>query len=170
MDGDRKYKQAGYQDSSSEKTNGGGSKADHYINGEYYGPRAPLDGPRTPRLVRSVAASRCFNCSNALPAGFDFLEPCPKCATLLHCCSQCGHMDSSARFQCLQTIPERIPYKDKSNECKLFSPRITVARDTAAPVTAPNAKPSPVTAAPNVPRKVQDARNAFDNLFKKTPE
>ena len=60
MDGDRKYKQAGYQDSSSEKTKAGGSKADHYINGEYYGPRAPLEGPRTPRLVRSVAASRCF--------------------------------------------------------------------------------------------------------------
>ena len=79
-------------------------------------------------------------------------------------------MDSSARFQCLQTIPERIPYKDKANECTLFSPRITVARDTAAPVTAPNAKPTPITAAPNVPRKVQDARNAFDNLFKKNPE
>ena len=168
MDGNQKYKQAGYQDSSSEKTKVGGNKADHYSNGEYYGPRAPLEGPHAPRLVRSVTASRCFNCSNPLPAGFDFLQPCPKCATLLHCCAQCGHMDSSARFQCLQTIPERIPYKDTTNDCTRFSPRITVARDTAAPVTAPNTKPTPVTAAPNVPRNVQNARDAFDNLFKKT--
>lgn len=158
MDGDRKYKQAGYQDSSRDK------KPDHYVNGEYYGPRAPIDGPRTPRLVQSVAASRCFNCSTPLPAGFDFLKPCPKCATALHCCSQCGHMDSSARFQCLAPIPERIAYKDKPNDCALFSPRITVARDTAPPVTS---QQKPVAPPAGVPRKVQDARTAFDNLFKK---
>jgi hypothetical protein len=29
---------------------------------------------------------------------------------------------------------------------------------------------APLVAAPNVPRKVQDARAAFDNLFKKTSE
>ncbi len=154
MDGDRKYKQPGYQDKR---------------EGEYHAPRTPVDGPPTPRLVRSVAASRCFNCSNVLPAGFDFTEPCPKCAVALHCCSQCGHMDSSARFQCLQPVPERIPYKDRANECTFFSPRITVARDTAAPV-APKPAGLPLVAAPNVPRKVQDARTAFDNLFKKTSE
>jgi hypothetical protein len=78
-------------------------------------------------------------------------------------------MDSSARFQCLQPVPERIPYKDRANECASFSPRITVARDTAAPV-APKPSGLPLVAAPNVPRKVQDARTAFDNLFKKTSE
>jgi hypothetical protein len=154
MDGDRKYKQPGYQDRR---------------EGEHHAPRSPVDGPPTPRLVRSVAASRCFNCSNVLSAGFDFAEPCPKCGVALHCCSQCTHMDSSARFQCLQPIPERIPYKDRANECPQFSPRITVARDTAAPVAAKSAA-VPLVAPPNVPRKVQDARTAFDNLFKKTSE
>lgn len=154
MDGDRKYKQPGYQDRREE---------------EHHAPRTSVDGPPPPRIVRSVAASRCFNCSNVLPVGFDFNEPCPKCAAALHCCSQCGYMDSSARFQCLQPVLERIIYKDKANECARFSPRITVARDTAAPVP-PKSSSLPLVSAPSVPRKVQDARTAFDNLFKKTSE
>ena len=154
MDGDRKYRQPGYQER---------READRPA------PRTGGEGPATPRFVRSVAASRCFHCSTVLPAGFEFTTPCPKCAAALHCCSQCAHLDSSARFQCLQPIPERMPYKDRANECASFSPRITVARDTAAPV-APRAAGAPLVAAPNVPRKVQDARAAFDNLFKKTSE
>ena len=67
MDSDRKYRQNGYMDSDRD------SKA-FAKTPKPQGPRPPLDvtGPRLPRLVQHVAASRCFNCSTTLPAGTDF--------------------------------------------------------------------------------------------------
>jgi hypothetical protein len=155
MDSDRKYRQRGYQDSDPKpERNGNGSRPS--------GPRPPLDitGPRLPRLVQAVTASRCYNCATAIPPGTDYTGACPKCGAALHCCKQCGHFEPSTRFQCLKPIPERIPIKDKTNQCQLFEPRVTVARD-AAPA------PPPVQNANNVVRNPNDARSAFDALFKK---
>jgi hypothetical protein len=50
------------------------------------------------------------------------------------------------------------------NECELFKPRVTVARDLAA-----GNHPAPQVSAP-APRSPGDARAAFDNLFKKPTE
>jgi hypothetical protein len=61
----------------------------------------------------------------------------------------------------LKPIPIRIAAKDKANECGLFSPRVTVARDGAS---ASAAVPVPVV---EEPRNPNDARSAFDRLFKK---
>ncbi|HWB97864.1 MAG TPA: hypothetical protein VG672_14215 [Bryobacteraceae bacterium] len=129
------------------------------------GPRLPIDvtGPRLPRLVQAVAASRCFNCATPLPADINFGGNCPKCNAPLHCCKQCAHFEPSTRFQCLKPIPVRIPLKDKANECTLFSPRVTVARDGVAP--PPSAAVIPPTV--ETPRSPEDARSAFDRLFKK---
>jgi hypothetical protein len=114
--------------------------------------------------VQHVAAARCFNCSTALPPGTDFNGNCPKCNAELHCCKQCSHFEPSTRFQCLKPIPVRIPVKDKTNECTLFTPRVTVARDgTASNSTAA----LPIPQGPPAPRNADDARNAFDRLFKK---
>ncbi len=126
------------------------------------GPRPPIDitGPRLPRLVQTVVASRCYNCATTLPAGTDFKGNCPKCGVALHCCKQCAHFEPSTRFQCLKPIPVRIASKDQANQCESFSQRVTVARDTTASGTAP----SP---APAAPRSPNDARAAFDQLFKK---
>ena len=158
MDDDRKYRHRGYQDSDRE----------HGQNGKDrprppQGPRTLQDpaGPRLPRLVQAVTASRCHNCSNTLPHGTDFKGTCPKCNAALHCCKQCAHFEPSTRFQCLKPVPARIPVKDQTNECELFSPRVTVMRDGAAPSAQP---PAP---APAQVRNPQDARAAFDNLFKK---
>jgi hypothetical protein len=52
--------------------------------------------------------------------------------------------------------------KDQANECELFGPRVTVARD-AAPGNNNHHSVAPVQA----PRSSTDARAAFDNLFKK---
>src|ERR1700733_14724559 len=138
MDSDRKYRQHGYFDSSSTSSNGNGSNG--ASRPKPSGPRPPLDitGPRLPRLVQAVTASRCYNCSTTFPPGTAFDGPCPKCGTALHCCKQCAHFEPSTRFQCMKPIPVRIPVKDKANECTLFSPRVTVARDgvTAAPPPA----------------------------------
>ena len=161
MDGDRRYKQRGYQES---------DRNDSYRSDrpKQQGPRPPLDitGPKLPRLVQSVVASRCYSCAMALPADTDFRGNCPKCGTPLHCCKQCAHFEPSTRFQCLKPIPERIPVKDAANQCSLFSPRVTVARDGLPSGNGLNGSRPDVS--PQVtPRTATDAREAFNNLFKK---
>jgi len=158
---DRKYRQNGYMDSDRE------GKAFREDRSKPQGPRPPLDitGPRLPRLVQHVAASRCYNCSTAIPPGTDFSGTCPKCNAELHCCKQCSHFEPATRFQCLKPIPVRIPLKDKTNECTLFTARVTVSRDGTA--SQPAAPPS-ANVGPAAPRNADDARNAFDRLFKKT--
>jgi hypothetical protein len=86
---------------------------------------------------------------------------CPKCNAALHCCKQCSHFEPSTRFQCLKPIPARLPIKDAANTCELFSPRVTVARDGAAPSAVAGVVADPAPRTPN------DARSAFDKLFKK---
>ncbi len=158
MDSDRKYRQRGYMDSDRPESRGPREERP-----KPQGPRPPIDvtGPRLPRLVQAVAAARCFNCATPLPPGIDFNGNCPKCNAALHCCKQCAHFEPSTRFQCLKPIPVRIPVKDKANECTLFAPRVTVARDGVA------AAPLPVAPAVETPRSPEDARSAFDRLFKK---
>lgn len=163
MDDDRKYRQRGYMDSG--RYDNGGRREDR-DRPKPSGPRPPIDitGPRLPRLVQSVVAARCYNCSTTLPAGSDFPETCPKCNAALHCCKQCAHFEPSTRFQCLKPIPARIAPKDQKNDCPLFKPRVTVARDAAPAAQGPTANPRAAVASPRTP---SDARAAFDSLFKK---
>jgi hypothetical protein len=182
MDSDRKYRQHGYSDSNSGYSNGqrsginGSSSNGSYGGGSHSsekprpsGPRPPIDitGPRLPRLVQAVAASRCYSCSTTLPPGTIFSGPCPKCGAQLHCCKQCVHFEPSTRFQCSKPIPLRIPIKDQTNECTLFSPRVTVAREaTSSQPNGASRLPAPGLNTPP-PRNASDARDAFDRLFKK---
>jgi len=167
MDSDRKYRQHGYSDSdhhSNGHSNGNGNG-----NGQRpkpSGPRPSIDitGPRLPRLVQAVTASRCYSCAATLPPGTDFGGTCPKCNAALHCCKQCVHFESSTRFQCMKPIPVRIPIKDHANDCSLFSPRVTVAREVSGQNGSRSPVPSMTTPAP---RNAMDARDAFDRLFKK---
>jgi hypothetical protein len=160
MDGDRKYRQHGYQDS---------DRANSSYRTERPKPQSsklPIDvtGPKLPRLVQTVVASRCFNCAATLAPDTDFKGTCPKCGAALHCCKQCVHFDSSTRFQCLKPIPVRIAVKDQANTCQLFSPRVTVARDVLPSGTVSRLGPASLMPAP---RNANDARAAFDSLFKK---
>ena len=161
MEDDRKYRQRGYMDSDRDRDGRDRRPAERP---KPSGPRPPIDvtGPRLPRLLQNVVAARCFNCSTTLPPDVDWKGKCPKCGSDLHCCKQCAHFEPSTRFQCLKPIPQRIPVKDKANECALFSPRVTVARD-AAPANNNNNS----VAAVQPPRSPSDARAAFDSLFKK---
>ncbi|MGH9860319.1 MAG: hypothetical protein ACRD5F_09885, partial [Candidatus Acidiferrales bacterium] len=95
-------------------------------------------------------------------SGFDENGKCPKCALELHCCKQCRHFDTGARFECTQPIPERIPKKDAKNDCTFYEFRYTVEKDTA-PASAAPAPQAPLTS----PSSAHDARKAFDDLFKK---
>jgi hypothetical protein len=166
MDSDRKYRQHGYFDSSSAPSNGNNGAS----RPKPSGPRPPLDvtGPRLPRLVQAVTASRCYNCSTTLPPGTAFDGPCPKCGTQLHCCKQCAHFEPSTRFQCTKPIPVRIPIKDQANTCGLFSPRVTVAREASSMQLPGGATKLPAAGLNTPPPKnASDARDAFDRLFKK---
>jgi hypothetical protein len=159
MDADRKYKQRGYME-----VNGFVGDSVREDRTRTPGPRPPIDitGPRLPRLVQNVAASRCYSCAVTLSNGVDFKGTCPKCGAALHCCKQCSYFEPSTRFQCLKPIPARLVVKDAANQCDLFSTRVTVARDVAPAASAAVAQRvlEPVT-------KPSEARAAFDSLFKK---
>jgi hypothetical protein len=161
MEGDRKYRHSGYQDSYREHDR-------REERPRPQGPKLPIDvtGPRLPRMVQAVAAARCYNCAAMLPPGTDFSGQCPKCHAALHCCKQCAYFEPSTRFQCLKPVPVRISPKDAANNCELFKPRVTVARDSVAapPVVSPGALPHQIAE----PRSPSDARAAFDSLFRKT--
>jgi hypothetical protein len=169
MEGDRKYRQNGYQDSPSSRSNG--DRRDDRPRPQ--GPRPPIDvtGPRLPRMVQSVTAARCYSCSIALPPDVDFHGNCPKCASALHCCKQCANFEPSTRFQCLKPVPLRISPKDAANQCELFNPRVTVARDSAA-LQSNGFGSHGQGPGGNVPapRSATDARAIFDSLFKKPSE
>jgi hypothetical protein len=164
MDSDRKYRQNGYQDNSSTPQNGNGSNG--APRPKPSGPRPPIDitGPRLPRLVQAVTASRCYNCSTTLTPDMLFTGPCPKCGVQLHCCKQCSYFEPSTRFQCMKPIPLRIAVKDQANECTLFKPRVTVAREGSS-TQGGGQRPAGLNTPP--PRNASDARDAFDRLFKK---
>ena len=160
MDGERKYKQRGYMES--DRDNGRPREE----RPRPQGPKPPIDvtGPRLPRMVQAVTASRCYNCATALPSDSDWKGNCPKCGKPLHCCKQCAHFEPGTRFQCLKPIPVRIAVKDQANQCELFKARVTVARDATSGSTSYTNGNTPKIAEPRSPG---DARAAFDNLFKK---
>lgn len=156
MDSDRKYRQRGYNDLERDSTRPDRPRTQ--------GPKLPIDvtGPRLPRLVQAVTASRCYNCATTL-TDVDYAGKCPKCSAALHCCKQCAHFEPSTRFQCLKPIPARIPSKDQANQCELFKPRVTVAREATQAQPQSNGTTSRV----QQPAGPSNGRTAFDNLFKK---
>jgi hypothetical protein len=164
MEGDRKYRQRGYMDTDAAPS---GVREDRQ---KPRGPRPPIDvtGPRLPRLVEATSASRCYNCTAPLPADFDFSGNCPKCNVALHCCKQCSYFEPSTRFQCTKPIPARVDAKGAANDCTFYKARVTVARDSAPPPPAGFRTPPPGVRLEDVtPKTANDARIAFDNLFKK---
>jgi hypothetical protein len=140
---DRKYRQRGYQDSGREPQKKFEQSAPARKDNTF-GPR-PLNMPGT----RTV--SRCAQCGTLLQSLAEPLGQCPKCSFDLHSCKQCEHFDPSSRFECNQPIPERLSPKDKRNDCSFYSMRVSFEKETT----------SKGIARPN------DARQAFDNLFKK---
>ncbi len=144
---DRKYRHRGYQDSDREER-----------------PRSPRpEGtPQAPRLdgaPRGRTAGgpkelvfRCAVCGHKAQllgeVAADAL--CEGCGKPLHTCTNCTFFDTGARFECRKPIPQRVESKTKANSCELFQPK--AMRDLQA----------------RGPSSPQDARSAFDALFKKS--
>ena len=139
---DRKYRQRGYQDRGEEKLQKsapGPVKKDNTF------------GPRPLQMPARQQVSRCAQCGTLLQSPSEPPGKCPKCGFDLHSCKQCAYFDPSSRFECTQPTPERIPKKDVRNDCTFYSMSVRVEKETSTPSAM----------------KPMDARQAFENLFKK---
>ena len=105
-------------------------------------------GPKPVNLPGTRAVSRCAQCGTLLQG---MPSQCPKCGFELHSCKQCTYFDPGSRFECMQPIKERIAKKDARNECEFYEIRVTREKETSTPVSL----------------RPNDARAAFENLFKK---
>lgn len=146
-----KYRQHGYQDRDrAEKPRGepgerpAGKKIERPAKGDY------SLGPRPVNMPGTRAVSRCSQCGTVLsgmpPGGL-----CPKCGFELHSCKQCNYFDPGSRFECMQPVPKRIEKKDARNDCSFYEMRVAREKETSTPAR----------------QRPNDARQAFENLFKK---
>lgn len=145
---DRKYRQRGYQDRSEEprqKSAPPPAKRDNTF------------GPRPLQMAATRQVSRCAECGTLLQGVADPAAKCPKCGFDLHSCKQCTYFDPSSRFECMQKVLERIAPKDMRNDCSFYSMRVMLEKETSSSQTTTSINPT----SPN------DARRAFENLFKK---
>lgn len=146
MNDDRKYRHRGYQESDRDSAPRRPS-----------GPRPDRDdgAPRGRGIDQNKAVVfRCKHCGEKV-LDLDSIAvgaTCRKCGEALHACSQCTHFDTSARFECTQPIPARIASKQAANECTFYSP----------------AKTFDLTGSRGTVATPDDARSAFDALFRKS--
>src|SRR6187402_1185044 len=148
---ERKYRQRGYQDEPKKGPQGGGQAQKRPP--EQKAPGRQLQdpsGPKTPNLMASHEVFRCARCGNRLSLPVTLGARCGKCGVGVHSCLHCVSFDTSARWECAQTIPARVSPKDEGNLCTVFEARTTVERETST-AAQPDSKPS--------------ARQAFDDLF-----
>ncbi len=144
-----KYRQHGYQDRDRDDAAKKGSHGSGEQSGSPPPKRDNTFGPRPVNMPGTRAVSRCAQCGTVLqrtPGG-----NCPKCGFDLHSCKQCMYFDPGSRFECMQTVKERVAKKDVRNDCTFYEIRVTREKETSTPATL----------------KPNDARQAFENLFKK---
>jgi hypothetical protein len=141
-----KYRQHGYQDRDFEPRK-------ERESGERTGPPSKRDntfGPRPLKMPGIREVSRCAQCGTVLP-GMPPGGLCPKCGFELHSCKQCAFFDPGKRFECMQPVTKRIEKKDARNDCTFYELRVAREKETSTPAA----------------QKPTDARQAFENLFKK---
>jgi hypothetical protein len=93
----------------------------------------------------------CYHCGTEVKVGRVVYrtDDCPNCSSDVHCCLNCSNYDTAAHNRCREPNAEWVADREKANFCDFFMPN----KLTAAPVR---------TSAPK-----DDARKAFDSLFKK---
>lgn len=92
----------------------------------------------------------CFHCGRVYQY-IDRLarkETCAQCGSDLHCCRNCTFYDATAPRECREPVADPVRYKDRANFCDYFDPRAAASGDKKAGTH-------------------EDARKAWDNLFKK---
>ncbi|HKW26129.1 MAG TPA: hypothetical protein VJN48_10125 [Terriglobales bacterium] len=139
---ERKYKQRGYMDR--------GGTEDKRESREQERPRKVLGGPRTVLMPGTREVSRCAQCGVLIQNLAEPAGQCSKCGAALHSCKQCKYFDPGSRFECRQPVAERVARKDAANSCTFFAMKVTVEKETTSGGV-----------------RADDARRAFENLFKK---
>jgi len=156
---DRKYRQRGYQDSPRERRpaqSGPGAPqapkppADRIETRLDKAERKALEG-RAPSVPGFHEVMRCSRCGNVFTGAIAADSRCKRCGADLRTCAQCESFDTARPFECTQKIAARVSPKDVRNTCEMFSPRVTIERETRS------------EAQPQAP---SSARKAFDDLFK----
>jgi len=152
---DRKYKHRGYQDGGGYSYSGGqqqqrpqGPRPDAPKQRLEGAPRGRTAGGFGPEAFK---CNRCGELRHSL-GELIFDETCLKCGADLHTCGNCRFFDTTTLWECRENIPKRVSGKHARNECTLFQPKIV--KDLAA-----DKGKQPLTP--------DDARKAFDALFKK---
>lgn len=158
---DRKYGQRGYFDDDRERSGNDREKPREKPKGGPRGSKA-REAPRAMKMPGFQEVLRCSLCGTIVPPPVDirYDSRCAKCKADLRSCKNCRHFDTSAQFECTQSIPARITKKDLRNNCEFFMARASIERETRDS----GGNSSPATPSPTSP---SDARSAFDNLFKK---
>ncbi len=154
---DRKYKHRGYQD-------GGGGYSYSGGGGQTQRPQGPRPDPPKQRIEGAPRgrtaggfgpeAFKCNQCGQLRHSLGDltFDEGCLKCGADLHTCGNCRFFDTTTLWECRENIPARVSGKQARNECTFFQPKIV--KDLSADKG-------------KQPQTPDDARKAFDALFKK---
>src|SRR5689334_15634548 len=95
----------------------------------------------------------CFHCKkeNTVTGKVSRMDSCSSCHSDLHVCLNCSFYDPFAHKQCREPATEVVRDKEKANFCEYFTPNQKTAID------------GQITKS-----KSDDARSAFDNLFKKS--
>jgi len=139
---DRKYKQRGYMEDSETPRKERQQRPAKPAGIKRYGMR---DGG----TARS--GIRCARCGKTISGmGEVTVEAtCENCGADLHTCTNCAFFNTSARWECSKPIPVRVAPKDVRNDCLFFGSAVFVERTFES-----GSKP-------------EDARKAFDALFKK---
>ena len=144
--GDRKYRHRGYMDDSDERERPRSKPAQSQ--------RERVDGAPRGRGVGAPkdVVFRCAVCGERIRTlqTIEAEARCTSCGKPLHTCTNCAHFDSGARLECRKPIPARIESKTKANQCPHYQPK--TVRDLSA----------------KGPATPDDARSAFDALFKKS--
>ena len=148
---DRKYRQRGYQDEPRDATAKPRTPRPAPEPGAPAGARrlSSQDGPRTIQMPGFREVVRCTQCGTVMVDEIGLQSRCGRCGADLHACAQCASFDPGSRFECMETtLTARVSPKSDRNTCALYAPRTTVERETTTP------------------RPPNDARKAFDDLFK----
>lgn len=93
----------------------------------------------------------CHHCKNeiVIKDRIARTDECPSCNGDIHCCLNCVNYDTSAHNRCREPQAEWVTDRERANFCDYFKPNNLMAKDKG--------KSGPL----------DDARNAFENLFKK---
>jgi len=93
----------------------------------------------------------CHSCGQKIETshGVRRTDVCPHCGSDVHCCLNCINYDTSKYNSCAEPSAEWVSDKSAANFCDFFEP------STRVPVLS------------NSRSSIQEARKAFDALFKK---